>query len=437
MSSDQRDSGYIRYQDYTEIKRQFDRTLDSNPDDDRFKKIIKEIYNAQYEEHLKNKTLIGLHNVLSNDDAFYKGITPLYCSYINHWLNREVQNTSNNVDKLYFPIFQKFSDKLSSEKGRKKDSTCNNYIFDLGDETINNMNFLYNLYDAYNEIISRYIYDKTKTCDNLVLLAKNYRDYIDKYYEEDKNLYNNLEYIIKEIDKITGIKTTSPCEQKIYFTKPTKLENLLEEKRKEAAELAARLAKAEADRLAKEKEARQTKEEGSRQHPDILSGSSHNGLQEILHENRELPSSSYQTGSQGFVTSRLYSRGERFDSSEWVESPTGSLLEKGYTPQRPTEYTLEGREQQSGLDQVQEDKGIQSFLIISISQYYIKKKLSLSYNYVLNSLNFLLNFSIHQLDPSLEEEEDDSVKFLEVLEDFNQISQIFKIMMVGILDMVQ
>ncbi|SCA60160.1 Plasmodium vivax Vir protein, putative [Plasmodium vivax] len=47
-------------------------------------------------------------------------------------------------------------------------------------------------------------------------------------------------------------------------------------------------------------------------------------------------------------------------------------------------------------------------------------------------------FLLFKLDLSLEEEEDDSVKFLELLEDLHQeISQIFMNMKVGILDMVQ
>ncbi|SCA59803.1 VIR protein [Plasmodium vivax] len=359
MASNKEDTLYLAYGIYNDVKYHYDKALNYIYDEEPLNKVISYMLTEKHNMHKDDYIIRKFFNLLRNDHVYVSGLTQHYCKYINLWLNKEYRKEINQNKLPKFDVFRTFVRKLNEVHAGNSNKSCEEYIKPLESETITKSDFLYLLYDLYNKIKDR----KTTTtdledaCSNLAVRTIDYRDWIHDYYVNDKDLYNKLEYIIKEIDKITGIKTTSPCEQKIYFTKPTKLENLLEEKRKEAAELAARLAKAEADRLAKEKEARQTKEEGSRQHPDILSGSSHNGLQEILHENRELPSSSYQTGSQGFVTSRLYSRGERFDSSEWRKSPKESLFAKGYTPPGQIEYTLEGRGQQSGLDQEQGDKG--------------------------------------------------------------------------------
>ncbi|KMZ96029.1 hypothetical protein PVNG_06362 [Plasmodium vivax North Korean] len=364
MAGDQQDPGYIRYQDYGEVKKQFDKTLKSNPDDARFEKIIKEINNGSHKWNLNNETFIQLHNVLSNDHALSTAIKPHYCRYINHWLNKEVQNTNNHVDVSYFPIFQKFSDKLSFEKTKRFDQSCKDYFFDIGDGKINKMKFLYNLYDAYNEIKSQPIKERIKTCDNIFLLAKDYRDFIYEYYLNDEDLYNNLEHIIKEIDKITGFITSSPCTQKIYFTKPTKLENLLEaQKRKEAEEVADRLAKEAAAKQAKEEAARQAQivkdlEQQKLLQPKVLvSRSSYNELQEMRHENMESQPTSYQASTRELGTSGLHRPTQSFESSEMPESSTRLLWKEGDTPRGKMAYTMKRMEHENEVIKEQDDKG--------------------------------------------------------------------------------
>ncbi|SCA83568.1 Plasmodium vivax Vir protein, putative [Plasmodium vivax] len=395
MSSEPQDPGYIGYHDYVKARHEFYRTLNNEPDDEYFDKIIKEITNEHYERYLKNKTLILLRNVLYNDNAYYYSMKPNYCRYINFWLNENIQNTDNDVDASYINIFQNFSEKLSLRRLRNRSISCKEYIFSLSPETINKMKFLYNLYDAYNEIKSQHIHDKPKTCNNIFSLAKQYRDIIYDYYNKDKYLYDKLEYIIDSIDKITGI-ANPPCTQKIYFTKPPELVNLLEEQaQKKAEEQAAKLAKEAAarqiqeaaarrvqeaaDRRVHEAEARRVQEPSARhiqepaaqklqeeqyhqQHsllqPKVsLSRSPDKELQGMHHENGELHPTSYRAESQGSVTSRLQSPAQRLVSSEMSESSTGSLFLKKYTQQGPMTYTIEGTEQPSELVHDQEDKG--------------------------------------------------------------------------------
>ncbi|SCA60001.1 Plasmodium vivax Vir protein, putative [Plasmodium vivax] len=228
MSNSQQDPRYLSYHDYDKAKYEFVRTEKSNPNNERFQKIINEINSGSPKWNLNNETFIKLHNVLSNDPAFYEGITPNYCSYINHWLNKEVQNTKKPVDESYFPIFQKFSEKLTFEKGRRVDQSCNNYIFKLDHEIINIMDILYGLYDEYKIIRSYSEHNFHTSCNKLLFLAKNHNEAIDEYYKNDKKLYDKFVYIKKLIDGLT-MRSNSPCLEKIYLNQPQEVIKKLQE----------------------------------------------------------------------------------------------------------------------------------------------------------------------------------------------------------------
>ncbi|GAB69895.1 CYIR protein, partial [Plasmodium cynomolgi strain B] len=73
-----------------------------------------------------------------------------------------------------------------------------------------------------------------------------YHKSIYEYYKNDKDLYNNLEYVIGLIHNITR-KNNSPCTQSINFRKPTNLVQLLNE------EQARRLAEEQLRSLAENK----------------------------------------------------------------------------------------------------------------------------------------------------------------------------------------
>ncbi|GAB69741.1 CYIR protein, partial [Plasmodium cynomolgi strain B] len=351
---------YISYQDYGDVKKEFDKTINNNASQQRFKEIIDDMTNENYGVSLKNNMLSSLHNVLSNDHAFIIGLKPLYCSYINYWLNKEVQNTSNAAYAAYFPIFQEFSDRLCNKiSGNLKDS-CRSYIFVLGNDTVNKMNFLYKLYDVYNEIISHSNMNKTQTCYKLLPLAKNYHESIDKYYYNDKDLYNKLEDIKGLIDGIIG--RTKYCTQSIFFTKPTNLVDLLkaEQARREAEvreklaqEEAARRAEEEAARRVLEEEARQVKEEQYieeqklLQYNDPFSISRINHLQEMHQKNQDFHSIKYGGGSHKLGNTGLHETTRiSFGHSDMSESsPGGSIT-----------HAIEGTKHPREIDNDQEDK---------------------------------------------------------------------------------
>ncbi|CAI7721788.1 PIR protein [Plasmodium vivax] len=362
MAGDQQDPGYLSYDDYHKAKHQFVRTEKSNPNDERFHKIINEINNGSRKWNLNNETFTTLHNVLSNDHALSTAIKPHYCRYINHWLNKEVQNTNNHVDVSYFPIFQKFSDKLSFEKTNRFDQSCKDYFFDIGDGKINKMKFLYNLYDAYNEIKSQPIKERIKTCDNIFLLAKDYRDFIYEYYLNDEDLYNKLENVKESIDKITGI-VNSPCTQKIYFTKPPQLVKLLEEKVREAEEREKQKREKEAASLAEEEAAKMLQIERDREDQnllrsnDLLSTSLNSQLRGVGHENMESHPPSYQAVSRELETTLLQKPTQSFVYSEWPESSTRLLWKEGDTPRGKMAYRMKRMEHENEVIKEQDDKG--------------------------------------------------------------------------------
>ncbi|GAB69797.1 CYIR protein [Plasmodium cynomolgi strain B] len=290
-----------------------------------------------YGVYLNNDIFRSLHNVLSNDHTSITGSKPIYCSYINYWLNKVVQTT----------------DKLCYKKSGNYDDSCKSYIFDLGAETVNKMNFLYELYDVYNEIISDTYRKNTAKCNELFLLSRNYYDSIYKYYNTDNDLYDKLENIKSLIEGIIG--RTKYCTQNIYFTKPTNLVNLLkaeqerreaEEREKQAQEEAARQAKDEA--VKKQKEEQYLEKQELLQYNDLFSISRENHVQEMHQENQDLHSTKYRGGSHELGNTGLNNPPRTlFGHSGMSESsPGGSIT-----------HTIEGTNQQREVGNDQEDKG--------------------------------------------------------------------------------
>ncbi|CAI7719384.1 PIR protein [Plasmodium vivax] len=337
MSTSQKDPRYIRYQDYGNVKDIFDRTVDIKHDEKHFERIIKDITKEKYKGYLENKTLIRLHQVLSKDPAFYGSITPYYCSYLNHWLNKEVQNPKNHVDETYFPIFQKFSEKFSYERTHKIDERCNNYIFNLGHETVNIMDILYGLYDEYDKIKSyseRGIYDP---CYKLLSHAKNHNYGIDKYYEMGENLYNKFEYIKKLIDGLT-MRRNSPCLEPIYLHKP-KVIRLREEEeaRNKAAEEEREREKAL--RTQREEALRTQREQQLKAQEVLLQSSENNRVAFTTSEKGISLSTGDQRGLRAPVISELDQNTQLLHSLENLQSSGGLLLEKVHTREGELIYT--------------------------------------------------------------------------------------------------
>ncbi|SCA82114.1 VIR protein [Plasmodium vivax] len=233
MANPEKVPEYISYPDYVKAKGEFLRTMDKNPDNERLQNIINDIYKESHKSNLNNKTFKKLHSVLSNDQAFYTGITKHYCGFINHWLNKEIQDINNHFDETYLPIFQKFSDKLSIIKTKRSDQLCNNSIFNIDHETLNIMDILYGLYDEYDKIKSLKGESYYESCNKFLLLAKNHNNAIDNYYENNIKLYNKFEHIKKLIGDLK-MQPNYPCIKDIYLNEPEKVIKKRQEEEQQA-----------------------------------------------------------------------------------------------------------------------------------------------------------------------------------------------------------
>ncbi|VUZ99639.1 PIR protein [Plasmodium vivax] len=326
MESSQQDPGYLSHHDYVKAKHEYYKTLNNNADENRFEKIIKKITNEPYKRYLDNKTLINLHNVLSNDHAFIIGIKPQYCSYINFRLNKEVQDTKNNIDASYINIFQEFSDKFCLEKSNNLDNSCKKYIFNLGHETINIMDILYGLYDEYDKIKSLKGESYYESCNKFLLLAKNHNDAIDKYYRENISLYHKFDNIKKLIDNLKA-QSNYPCIKEIYLNQPKEVIKKIKEEEQRA--IIKKRQEEEAKQAEREREQREREQrELQEQREKLKSVLAPNGdllgtIGAIGTRENDVLSSVLQSIEDGLSENSISSRGQQYiDRDKFTHSQT-------------------------------------------------------------------------------------------------------------------
>ncbi|KNA01703.1 hypothetical protein PVNG_04729 [Plasmodium vivax North Korean] len=365
MASNQEDLWYVEYDNYNYVKSQYNNAIKyKDYDKDDLDKIMQAIQHLNPKLSKNDDFIINFYKLLSNGQILYSGLNINYCKYINFWLNKEYRD-KNYYSKVsdFNNIFKTFVKQLNHVMFGNQHNSCEKYINYLDPEIYKNVNLLHLFYDAYNKNKTKQVTNLNDKCDLLRLLAKNYSESIDKYYD-DKIFYDKLEnvknLILKEIENLNY-----PCANKLYFKKPTKVVELeAAQARKEAEEEADRQAR-EADRQAREA-AKQADEEAKRrqienereqqnlsQSKDSLSGLPANELEEMRHDNEDFHSNSYRAGSPELETTGLQSYTQRYVYPERQES----LLVNGYTTRGQMPNAMEGREQQSGLDQEQGDKG--------------------------------------------------------------------------------
>ncbi|KMZ77737.1 hypothetical protein PVIIG_00426 [Plasmodium vivax India VII] len=225
------------------------------------------------------------------------------------------------------------------------------------------MRILYGLYDEYNKINARSKNNNYDSCDNFHLWANNHNEAIDKYYENDSNLYQKFKEIKELIDNLKT-KSNSPCIKGIYLKTPNEVIKLQEEEeaKKKAAE------QQEQEQRAQEQKQREEELEEQLDSVLALTGEVSNIL------------SGFGTTENEVLSPRQHAREERLPENQISSREQPYLEGNKYTDSRPSSLELLGRK-----------KG-------QLDQFDLNQDLYLVYL----------------------EEEDDSVKFLVVLEDLHQ-----------------
>ncbi|KMZ77363.1 hypothetical protein PVIIG_05511 [Plasmodium vivax India VII] len=379
--------------------------------------------------------ILNFYKLLTNGKILLSGFNKNYCKYINFWLNKEYRKNINFNKVPDFNVFHKFVYEVNRVKIGNQNYSCAKYISNLDNKIYNNIIFLYELYDRYNKIKKPKVTELNNTCSKISVLSKDYRDSIYKYYKEDKDLYNKLEHIKTLFNNITESRD-SPCKDRISFIKPLDFDNhLKEEARKKAEEEEQKEAAEQEKRARDEAAARQAKEDKGRVHQNLLqsndlslSSSRDNQSQEMRQEYGEFHSTRYPAGSRELDTTPLQSSAQRYVYSGRPVPSTGLLLEEDHTKE-DMELQGEVAYEPRGTDRTRSgisggSSGIPGYIAEVLGSVDPGPVLGVSGG--MGAL-FLL----------FKEEEEDSVKFLVVLEDFHQISQIFRNMVVAMLDIVQ
>ncbi|KMZ77319.1 hypothetical protein PVIIG_05289 [Plasmodium vivax India VII] len=168
-------------------------------------------YLADSIKALENKgiTISPYYNVfeqitrlLGGDSAFTKYGNVPSCIYINYWLNTEVKK---NYALLYnneaFKIFSEFSQNYSIKRYGKEYNSCKNYIRLLNPNEYDKMGILYLLYSYYDNLVSSNLQNNNDSrCTYVGLLAKHYRNILGSP-EDYKDMFSQLESLKKLIEK--------------------------------------------------------------------------------------------------------------------------------------------------------------------------------------------------------------------------------------------
>ncbi|SCA60805.1 VIR protein [Plasmodium vivax] len=370
MTSNQEDLWYVQYNQYNYVKHEYKRAIEYDYEEKHLNNIMPKMRSQMRNVNENDAIIKNFYKALSNGNVLYSGLNKNYCKYINFKLNEKYSNNNYQSKIPDFKAFKKFVYELNHEKHGNQNNSCENYINYLDAKILNNITFLHRLYDAYNEIKSTPIAKPDETCEKIVALDRSYRDTIDDHYDNDKHLYEKLDTIKGLIlGKIGNLKTD--CVNNIYFSPPRKVIELQAvQARKKAEEAEAKKAKEEEARQAMEEAAIHAKEKASKRlqeeqyreqqkllhSKNLLSQSSDKVLQVMHHENGELLSTGYRSGSQELGASTLQSHTQSFESSEMSESPRGLSWKEDYTQRGPIPYTIEGTEYENEVIKEQGDK---------------------------------------------------------------------------------
>ncbi|KMZ76909.1 hypothetical protein PVIIG_06172 [Plasmodium vivax India VII] len=391
---------YLNYACYTRLKDKFDVI---NPGDTGYRhlgkakekiKVNHENYPIKYEEFFKN-----LASYLQQDGIFVEADRIIPCRYINYLLNKKLIKDDMYLSNPNYGILKDFVKEFHRSKSSIGDGEiCSSEIQFLEYEEYKKMELLYDLYDKYITLTQRYKPYKYDACNILSKFIMTYNDSINSYQKTDEKLIKKL-IDLKELIGKNVLPNNEGCQKKITHFTLSDIENKkieeenrkrIEEQRQEQ-EKQERLEREKQERLEREKQ-EQLEQEKQLEHKQLERVE----LQRHLQTRPLLPNSNEQRQQYGVPYIPASSLPPIHESG--LAEPYNS---QSFGESEHSEIKMEQSQDQDVLGQMQ------------------------------NAFSSIL-------DPSLEEEEDDSVKFLEPLEDFHQdILEIFRNMMVGLLDIVQ
>ncbi|SCA59947.1 VIR protein [Plasmodium vivax] len=407
---------FFNYGDYKRVKDSFYSAYGITYDKGILDKIINNMTTYSLNKKILNPVFIRLMKYLSRDYAFgWVCAEEECCKYINNWLNIELTTPYYGLNENIFTIFDEFMKYFHIHKDGKR---CKNRIYLMEEEKVRNVKILYNLYDKYT-----YLEEKNKTehnklpCSTYHSLITDYNRLINNYRKQNKDYLNNLLNAFKtKIEQFESI-SKGGCKKNVELLPPVEPPSLPPEA--ESANHVVHLSQPEGTTILQGQESRGEESQVSQQQLDLKAVKlDHEIAPGHLTQDRlqNIPSDQILTE---LTRERIHSR--HFGNS--VGTEVGSNFGNPLGPNHS--YQLMGQLYVDKPSQLPEDRthdlsaergnkdGYYSTITDTISGF-IKDVEPGPVLGVSGGMGVL--FLLFKLDPSLEEEEDDSVKFLEVLE---------------------
>ncbi|KNA01536.1 hypothetical protein PVNG_05557 [Plasmodium vivax North Korean] len=210
--STEQDPGYLFYEKYTNLSKEFKRKVKPKDTPDHWEDCLKHVIalsknNLPYSQNIFQELI----NHFSQSMIFISYEAPDCCRYINFWLNNEIRKSHSDVSSLKFSIFKDFAEKYSELKYANQKQSCKPYLNHLAPRIYIKMKLLYYFYDMYDIIKSTPTNQESTACDTLSHLHRLYNGGIENYFQHDRNFFeklNNLKNLIKElkVESINGCR---------------------------------------------------------------------------------------------------------------------------------------------------------------------------------------------------------------------------------------
>ncbi|SCA59861.1 hypothetical protein, conserved [Plasmodium vivax] len=215
---------YLSYNCYSKLKRYFDNTNLSDDSKAILQLTIKQLKNKPRNFNENDKIFSGFACHLQGDGAFLGYYNDATCTYINFWLNNQIQRMYKYVYGSNFDIFLDFSEKFAIERKKKYlfPHSCKTYLRDLGDE-FQKRQILYRFYDLYTEL-KKGKNEKTNNipCDNINLMVSEYNNNKNSI-ENDKDFQKHFKDLINIIKNETPHGRTCNNYHKLDYVLPKEI----------------------------------------------------------------------------------------------------------------------------------------------------------------------------------------------------------------------
>ncbi|KMZ82443.1 hypothetical protein PVIIG_06199 [Plasmodium vivax India VII] len=435
MSEIETDKVLLTYEKYFDLQKRFNSPYSKDQDGLNEKEFLDETEFKINNRYVIRPILEKLLNHIRNRGIFIYNEDKA-CSYISYIFSKELQNEVDKYEQETFEMFKKFVNKYNTRPNHTS-SICPNDLIYVHSKMYAKMHKLYVLYEDYKNLLDKHKFGDTKSCSAVYLFLKGYNEFIRENQPTNEHFNSILKHFEKEIERNVKIYDKHTCPNDSFHIQEIKLHSVSKnEKAKASDEL-------EQQKKNAEHEVSQSKRLPSVVEPHVSRTESHAKSQtyrvesERAHEQSQPPREKAQPFHETLVHNAQDAEQEQEQGLQYVPIPNREFpidSSPGHIPRyEPLESSgttlYADRNPYSYVQSSSNEVGDTSSSVMNTITSALKDVEPGPVLVVSGGMGVLF---------LLFKEEDEFIKFLVVLEDFHQeISQIFRNMMVGLLDIVQ